>query len=220
MPKRKPLLPAMSRDEIVAVWRALVKPNPKACFAASPDQPCASEHHIVTETIATLRAEFNNMCEEDKARIREVLTKESRMDGTTVVEKPPEKPTLTIAEAAQKLIMLRDRKTEIKEAHKKQLEPYNNVLSQLEAWILNRLNQEGLDNAKATGGGLVYKQTTTSTSVKEWEATLAFIREHELWDLLEARVSKLAAIEHIEKIGHPIPGVNVSQMVVLHVRRS
>ncbi len=133
-------------------------------------------------------------------------------DGTTTVEMSP-------AVMIEKFIALRDKIADIKDAHKRQLAPYNQALETLEAKLLAALDQAGLAQMKGEAG-TVYKSTRTSASVKDWGATLAFIREHEAWDLLEARVSKTAVGAVIEETGQPVPGVNVTTEVVLHVRRS
>jgi hypothetical protein len=49
---------------------------------------------------------------------------------------------------------------------------------------------------------------------------LGFVRAKEAWDLLEARVSKLAAQELIKETKLPIPGVETSSEVVVNVRRA
>jgi hypothetical protein len=119
----------------------------------------------------------------------------------------------------EKYIALRDKIHNIKEDHKKQLAPYTDALAKLEGFLLIELDRAGVDSMKAEAG-TVYKSTATSVTVQDWVDTLEFIREHRLWDLLEARVSKTAALAVIEERKAPIPGVQVSQAVSLHVRRS
>ena len=118
----------------------------------------------------------------------------------------------------EKYIKLRDKIKEIKDGHKKQLEPYNAAVIQLEAVLLQALDQAGAENMR-TKSGTVYKAVSTSVTVQDWPAALGFIQETGLWDLLEARVSKVAAVQTIEETGAPIPGVAVSQVLALHVRR-
>lgn len=153
--------------------------------------------------------------------------KEDVMDGTTVVtqeqDELPKTPALpagyTISSLIHKYIQLRDKMKEIEDVHKKYLEPYANVMAQVEGLLMNALNQAGVDSMKADTG-TVFKSTQTSVSVSRWQETFAFIREHELWDLFEARVNKTAAIAVIQETGKPIPGVKVTQAEVLRVRRS
>jgi hypothetical protein len=54
--------------------------------------------------------------------------------------------------------------------------------------------------------------------VKDWVATLTYIKDNNLWDLLEARVNKTAAVEVVEEQKKPIPGVQIARATVLRVR--
>lgn len=130
---------------------------------------------------------------------------------------PPEK--LPVATMIEKYIQLRTKVAEIKELHTIQLKPFSAAMEQLEGLLLNALNTAGVDSMRG-GDGTVFKSTETSVTVKDWPATFGYIQSHELWDLLEARVSKTAAMAVIADTGNPIPGVNVVQRSVLRVRRS
>jgi hypothetical protein len=137
---------------------------------------------------------------------------------TTVVSQPPPPPTMTAAQMIEKYILLRDKKKEIDDANKKRLAPYNLALEQLEALLLDTLNQLGGDSIK-TDTGTAYKSVLTSVKVNQWSKTLEYIRDNECWELLEARVSKTAVAAVIEESGAPIPGVTISQETSLNIRR-
>lgn len=141
------------------------------------------------------------------------------MDGTTVVENPSLPAGPSISQLIQKYIQLRDKVKEIKEAHKKQLEPYDQVMEQVEGKLMHALNTAGVDSMKADTG-TVFKSTETSVSVGNWQETFKYIHDNQLWDLFEARVNKTAALSVIQETGQPIPGVKVTQAEVLRVRRS
>jgi hypothetical protein len=126
---------------------------------------------------------------------------------------------MTVAVMIQKYLALRRRKEELADYHKKQLAPFNQVMSQLANLILAELNSAGV-NSMASPDGTVYKSTETSVTVKDWPATLAYIMARQAWDLLEARVSKTAALAIMDETEQPIPGVTVAQESVLRVRRS
>lgn len=134
------------------------------------------------------------------------------MDGSTVTQ-------MTAAEMIQKYIRLRDKVDEIKKKQAEQLKPYTEMMDKLSGYLMLELDRAGVDNMSCDDG-TVYKSTSTSVTVKHWSETLKYIQENELWDLLEARVSKTAARTVIEETGQLIPGVNVSEAVVLRVRRS
>ena len=128
-------------------------------------------------------------------------------------------PTMPLDRAVEKFIALRDRKAQIIERHKAELAPYNDAMGRLEGLLLDALNTAHLDAMKAPAGTF-FRKVTTSVTVSSWSETLAYIREHELWDLLEARVSKTMAQQIIEDTDAAIPGVIVRQVAEVQVRRN
>lgn len=136
-------------------------------------------------------------------------------DGPTVTTVVP----LTTADLIQKFIQLRDKIAEIKKAQAKQLEPFIEMQTRLDGLLTQALNDAGLDSMRCDAG-TVYRSTVRSVTVQDWPATFEFIQTNQLWDLLERRVSKTAAVAVIEETGKPIPGLKVDQASVLHVRRS
>lgn len=126
---------------------------------------------------------------------------------------------MTLSEAVDKFVRLRNKITEVKKGHVDQLAPFNLLQGVLEAYILNMLQTMGVESAR-TEFGTAYKTMKTSTKVVDWSATLAFIQEKEAWELLEARVSKTGAEAIISETGQAIPGVQTSRTVELGVRKS
>lgn len=119
----------------------------------------------------------------------------------------------------EKYIALRDKKKEITERHKKELEPYNLNLGLMEAALLDILLSNKADNMKLSVGTF-YKSTKTSAVVVKWADVLDFIREKDAWELLEARVSSTAAQAILEETQAPIPGVEIKRETSLNVRRA
>ena len=128
------------------------------------------------------------------------------------------KPEMTPDVITEKYLKLRDKVAEIKEDHKKQLAPYVIVMEKLENMLLDTLNRAGVDSMRAPTGTF-YKVTHKSCKVTEWSKTLEFIREHDFWELLEARVSKTAVEEILKSTDEPIPGVTMTSYVEVNVRR-
>lgn len=124
---------------------------------------------------------------------------------------------MTPAEMIEKYLRLRNKVTELKQKHELELQPYKEVMERIEANLLDHLGQTNLDSVKSEAG-TAFKQTVTSVTVKDWPATLDYVRENEAWDLLEARVAKNAALTVIEETDAPIPGVRIAQTQVLRVR--
>jgi len=129
-----------------------------------------------------------------------------------------ERPRLTADAMIERYVKLRDKKKEIEARHKDELAPFNDALKRLEGFMLEALNQSGLDSMKSAHG-TAFKSTRTSATVKDWPLTLAFIREHQAWDLLEARVAKTVAYQIMADTKAPIPGVETSAELTVNVRR-
>lgn len=117
------------------------------------------------------------------------------------------------------VIALRDKIDEIKKRQTEELAGDRANLEKLEAYLQNELQKAGVTSFAAKGVGTAYLQNTTSVTVADWEATLAWIRQNELWEMLEHRVSKTVAQEYIESQGAVPPGVNVRTEVEVRVRR-
>jgi len=117
----------------------------------------------------------------------------------------------------EEYIKLRNKVNEIKAKHAEQLEPYATVMQAIEGQLLDHLQKNELGSVKGDTG-TAYKQTITSVTVSDWDQVLRYIQENQCWDLLERRVSKQVATTTVEESQKPIPGVKISQALVLRVR--
>lgn len=121
-------------------------------------------------------------------------------------------------EMCRKFVALRDQLAALKKEQAKQLLPFAVAMDTLNVWMLAELNATKVESAR-TLSGTAYKTLRTSATVEDWAQVLAFIREHEAWELLEARVSKLAVQAIMEETQQAVPGVKTSQEVIVNVRR-
>lgn len=126
---------------------------------------------------------------------------------------------MTLDAMVDAYVKLRDKVATIKKEQTDALAPYNVAMAKLEAAMLDTLNQNNAESVR-TEHGTVYKTSRTSAKVTEWSATLEFIKTNNLWELLEARVSKTAAEAIIQETQQPIPGVTTSREIAIGVRRS
>ena len=124
---------------------------------------------------------------------------------------------MTPAELIEKYLQLRRKLEKIKERHEEEIRPYKEVMQKIEGKLLEHLNETGLDSTKCAAG-TAFGQTVTSVTVENWDQVLGWLREHEAWDLLEARVAKNATLSAVEENQAPVPGVKISQARVLRVR--
>ena len=142
--------------------------------------------------------------------------------STTVVQVDeggaPQREPMTIDKLVEKYIALRDKRDALKKQHTAELAPYNGAMERIEAMLLGHLNDARLESMRAAQG-TAYKTVRSSAKVVSWSETLRFIRERELWELLEARVSKVAAEAVVAETQAPIPGVGIVREVCVQVRR-
>jgi hypothetical protein len=124
-----------------------------------------------------------------------------------------------VQEIIEKYIELRDKKSDLSAAYKKKVAGLDAALDQLEAILLEKLNEIGMDSAKGSTG-TVYKSKRTSATVADWDYVLDYIQKNELWNMLEKRVSKQAVEQYVEEHGNLPPGINWREELVVNIRRS
>lgn len=118
----------------------------------------------------------------------------------------------------EKYVKLRDFKEAKEREMKENLSKVTAVMDQIEAELMTFLNQTGQESGN-TAAGTFFKRTTTSCKVADWDTTLPFIKEHDLWNMLEQRVNKTAVAEYIELYKEVPPGISVMREVKISVNR-
>lgn len=119
----------------------------------------------------------------------------------------------------ERYVKLRDKKAQLKAAFDTSVADINTALERCEAVIMQQLDAQGVESIR-TDFGTAFKSVTASATVADWELTLDFIRQNELWDMLEKRVSK-ASVEQYKLDNNDLPpGINYRQAVSLNVRRA
>lgn len=124
----------------------------------------------------------------------------------------------TMDQAVEAYIKLRDTVDDLKKRQSEEMKPYREKMGLLEAFFLQELNRQNAEKV-GTAHGTAFKTTRSSSKVEDWEEVLKFIREHDLWHMLERRVAKTAVEEYLEAHGELPPGVTISREVVVQVRR-
>jgi hypothetical protein len=126
---------------------------------------------------------------------------------------------MTPGEMIKRYLQLRRLIQDKEASHKEIMAPLIELRGQLEGALLAYLNENGLDSTRSDDG-TAFKQTASSVTVRDWQKTLSYIRDHQLWDMLEARVSKTAVLDMLVEKEELLPGVDVSQVSVLRVRQN
>lgn len=116
-------------------------------------------------------------------------------------------------------IALRDHKSRLDAEHKARIAEIDAQMGNAEAFLLNHLNENGLDRIGA-GAGTVFVQVKTMPSLKDKGAFIEYIRQTGQVELLQARVSSTAVKEFMEHNNNQLPpGVEVTTAREISVRR-
>ena len=123
-----------------------------------------------------------------------------------------------VDQAVAAYIKLRDMKTEITRRQKEELEPINDKMDKLEAWLQRHLLASGVESMR-TEEGTAFLQTSSSVTVKDWNAALDFVKSRDEWSFLEAKFNKTAVKDFMNSTGEVPPGVEYKEFIVTRVRR-
>lgn len=126
---------------------------------------------------------------------------------------------MTPAKLIESYLTIRDRKRELETRHKEELKPYNETLAKIELALSQIMDETGLTNLPG-GGGTAYRTVRTSVVVADWDSFLGWVRENDLWHMLEHRASKTAVEEVLVETSELPPGINVSRDVAVQVRKT
>lgn len=125
---------------------------------------------------------------------------------------------MTPAQRVEAYIKLRDFKQKADEEFKKSLTRCNEAMQRLENELLQDLQTVGADSIACTAG-TVYRRRELSASVEDRAKFLEFVSGEGGWDALDVKANKTFVKERIEA-GEPVPGVKISQIDKVGVRRS
>jgi len=126
--------------------------------------------------------------------------------------------SITVDKVVKKYLDLRAKKAEVEAELKAKTKEINDTLSKLEAWIKVKADEDGVTSFK-TKYGTAFLTTTDYAQVADWDATLAWIKDNEAYDMLEKRVSKAAVRGYIEANNSVPPGVNYGTKLGVSVRK-
>lgn len=117
-----------------------------------------------------------------------------------------------------KYLSIRDKKAEMEKRHKAELEQFSKAMAKIEEVLMGLLSRAGGDSLK-TAAGTAYIATVASAKVEDWEAALDWIKSTENWEMLERRASKTFVQAHVENTGELPPGVSLTTLRRLNIRR-
>lgn len=116
-------------------------------------------------------------------------------------------------------ITLRDHKSKLDAEHKARVAEIDAQMTNAENFLLNHLNESGLDRV-GVGAGTVFVQVKTMPSFEDKEATFRFIRETGNVELLQSRLSSTAVKEFMDANNQALPpGVKILTERTVTIRR-
>lgn len=124
----------------------------------------------------------------------------------------------TVDDVVAAYLKLRHKKEAIEAEVKDQVKGLKDKMEQLEAWIKEQADAQGVTSFK-TKHGTAFLTTTDYANVADWDSVLGFIRENEAFDMLEKRVSKIAVRGYIDANKAVPPGVNYGTKLEVNIRK-
>jgi hypothetical protein len=111
-------------------------------------------------------------------------------------------------------LRLRDHKKKAQDEFKKSMARVTEGMDKLEAQMLNHLNNTDTKNIP-TEEGTAYIIKRFNASVKDRDAFLDWVISNGKWDALDVKANK----KYVEDFGDEVPGVKVSTLNQIGVRR-
>ena len=115
-------------------------------------------------------------------------------------------------------IQLRDRRSARKRQYEMEDESDKSKQEKIEGVLLKRFNDNEIESVR-TKVGTAFKTTRTSVTCADRELFFDFVKERELFDLLEARPAKALVDQYYEEHSEYPPGLNINRVVSISVRR-
>ena len=116
-------------------------------------------------------------------------------------------------------IKLRDHRSMLDAEHKARVAEIDAQMTNAENFLLNHLNESGLDRV-GVGAGTVFVQVKTMPSFEDKEATIAYIKQSGNVELLQSRLSSTAVKEFMDANNQQLPpGVKIMTERTVTIRR-
>jgi hypothetical protein len=122
-----------------------------------------------------------------------------------------------IEQLVQHYIQIRDEKARISTEQKLVTDRLARAMKKIEEKLLAEMQILGTESMR-TSSGTCYRSIRTSATVDDRDTFMAFAVQHP--EFLESRANKTAVEEYIDTTGEVPPGVRVSRMATIGVRRT
>jgi len=128
-------------------------------------------------------------------------------------------PPTNMDDLVQQFVKLRDAIKKADDLHKEKTAPAREYLARLNAALLAQLQAIGGDSVK-TPHGTAYKTTKRSATLADAGVFRDFVIENGAWDLADWKANAPAVEAFLQEQQELPPGVNLSSVVTVGVRRA
>jgi len=129
------------------------------------------------------------------------------------------KPRFTLEQLVEAFVELRDRKKEMEARHKEELAPTLRKMEKALNLIEGIMNEQGVESVR-TQYGTPYKSVLSRVKITDWEAARNFVDENNLGHWYTRTLSKEGVETYLEEFGELPPGVEITRITNINVKRS
>lgn len=138
------------------------------------------------------------------------------MTGVQIFKEP--RPPATAEQRIGEYVKVRDTIKKLKDDFEKSIEPLVDLQNSLTGWLQHFMDQNGVDSVK-TNGGTAYTSTKYTASLADPDAFMQFVIENKQFDLIDRKANVTAVRDYTATNGNLPPGVNLSSIQTVNVRR-
>ena len=125
----------------------------------------------------------------------------------------------TVEKRIGQYVAVRDAVQKANDEHEARIKPLVDLRDMLTGWMQKFLEQAGADSVK-TAAGTCYSTTRYSASLADPEAFMKFVKSTDNFDLLDRKANVTACKDYVKENGTLPPGVNMSAIKTVGVRRA
>lgn len=132
---------------------------------------------------------------------------------------PAGETAVAVEKRVGQYIQVRDAIKKLKDQHEEQLKPLVELQNVLTGWLQTCLETSGAEAIK-TKAGTCYSTTRYTASLADPEIFMKFVLEKQNFDLLDRKANVTAVKDYVAENGALPPGVNLSAITTVGVRRA
>lgn len=141
------------------------------------------------------------------------------MSENEVATLPPNAVQAKVEDRVKQYIRCRDAIKAANEKHEESIKPLVDLQNMLTGWLQSFLETAGADSVK-TSNGTCYSTTRYTASLADPEAFMSFVKTTANYDLLDRKANVTAVRDYVDTNGALPPGVNLSAIKTVGVRRA